>query len=97
MTAKIYEFKAKETESETHFTGEAKCLTCEHKWVAVAPAGTTWLVCPECQTLKGRFIYPHHVSPGAYFWMCECGNELFIAHEDGFMCPNCGLEQMLPE
>jgi predicted RNA-binding Zn-ribbon protein involved in translation (DUF1610 family) len=78
-------------ERHPHLVGEAKCLSCNHEWAAVAPIGTVWLECPECGLEKGRLagtVYrdePH--------WHCNCGNELFYVTANGYYCPNCGLDQ----
>jgi Zn finger protein HypA/HybF involved in hydrogenase expression len=78
-----------------HISGEARCLACKHEWVAAAPIGTDWLECPECGTLKGRFI--RHCEPEEGIrWRCQCGNDLFQVYETGILCPNCGTPQSFP-
>ena len=36
------------SDSDPHFVHEAYCFYCTHKWVAVAPVGTSELECPQC-------------------------------------------------
>ena len=71
--------------------GRAHCLTCGHKWEAVAPIGTGWMECPSCLTQKGIFIFP--VERDEPHWTCDCGNDLFRATTNGFYCPHCGSWQ----
>jgi Zn finger protein HypA/HybF involved in hydrogenase expression len=81
--------KKEEKEKNPHLEGKARCLDCKHEWEAVAPAGTEWLECPECHSIKGRFVY--HFEPETFTkWVCNCGNDLFYATPDGYFCPNCG-------
>ena len=63
---------------------------CRHEWQAVAPVGTTWLECPACTLLTGRFVGPVH-KEGLY-WMCNCGNDLFYVTTTGGYCGVCGIE-----
>ena len=79
--------KAREARTP-HMTGPAKCLDCGHEWTAVAPTGTTWMVCPACGLQRGRFAYPAE-APDAH-WVCDCGNDLFHVSPSGILCPNCG-------
>jgi DNA-directed RNA polymerase subunit RPC12/RpoP len=78
----------KEPKEETGLAGKARCLDCHHEWDAWAPIGTTWLECPDCSLMKGRFIFP--VERKNDSWECNCGNDLFRATRQGFYCPNCG-------
>lgn len=75
---------------DPHSSGFAKCLDCKHEWAAVAPAGTTWLECPSCGLVRGRFKFQHE-RPGLAHWECSCGNDLFHVTTDGYYCPNCGV------
>lgn len=75
--------------------GEARCLACKHEWVAVAPSGTLWLVCPSCSLERGRFIYPFYRKDE--HWMCGCENDLFLVTREGVYCPNCGCWQQFPK
>lgn len=74
-----------------HLSGEAKCLSCNHEWAAVAPIGTVWLECPECGLEKGRLAGT--VYRDEHHWHCNCGNELFYVTANVYYCPNCGLDQ----
>lgn len=69
-------------------TGDAIC-ECTHSWVAVAPVGTVWLVCPRCGTQKGRFKFPVNYAIKEV-WTCQCSNQLFYITKDGAYCPMCG-------
>lgn len=85
----IVDFVKYKEENTPHMTGEAKCLSCWHKWVAVAKVGTVWLECPQCQLQRGRFIL--HASKHCEHWECNCGNDLFHVTKNGIYCPNCGI------
>lgn len=76
---------------EEYLSGSAKCIACQHKWEGVAPVGTTWLECPSCSLLRGRFI--NCVDRPNDTWHCDCGNELFVITRGGAYCPNCGVWQ----
>lgn len=78
------------SEYRPHIGGDAKCLTCNHEWVAVAPIGTVDLECPKCSTFKGVFMY---MTAPEVVWECNCGNQLFFIDEHGPMCSKCGLRQ----
>lgn len=86
--ADVVDFAAKKLEQSPHSSGEAICLDCKHKWVAVAPTGVQWMECPKCSLVRGRFVYQH--SREEPHWTCNCGNDLFHATKDGMYCPNCG-------
>lgn len=91
--ADIVQFKPRVTlEPEApHCTGAARCLDCRHEWQAVAPLATTWMQCPACTLLRGRFVNPVHTD--ADHWHCNCGNDLFHVDRNGIYCPNCGDAQ----
>lgn len=74
-----------------HMSGEARCLCCGHKWVAIAPIGTVELECTECNTYRGVFIGPPKPDT---VWQCDCGNQLFYIGPDGAMCAWCGVKQV---
>lgn len=74
-------------------TGEAFCLHCGHRWVAVVPQGADWLECPECGTEKGLLRFHAELPEGALMRVCECGNSLFYITQEAHLCPNCGLYQ----
>lgn len=87
---KILIFKQRE---QPHKTGEARCMSCAHQWIAVAPIGVTWMECPACSAEKGYFIYPC-LRDGNH-WTCNCGNDLFQITQEGTYCPNCGNWQQV--
>lgn len=72
-------------------SGDAFCLQCGHQWVAVAPAGTVRLECPECHTEKGLFRFECVLPDETPTWTCHCGNQLFYLTPDGHLCANCGI------
>lgn len=73
-----------------HMSGPAKCLSCKHEWISVSPEGTVWLDCPACGIQMGRRQGPVWCRGENYYWMCECGNDLFAVLIEGFLCPVCG-------
>lgn len=77
-------------QNSPHISGNAKCLSCSHEWVAVAPTGTHELECPECKTWKG--VFNGYTAPEEV-WECDCGNQHFYISEGSAMCPRCGLLQ----
>lgn len=90
MKAKITDIGAwKEEHSET-LSGRARCIACNHEWVAVAPVGVFWLECPKCSTEHGRFSA--QVQRDGMHWHCHCGNDLFYITPEGSYCPMCGKE-----
>ena len=73
-----------------HLAGEAFCIQCKHKWVAVAPSGTVDLECPSCHTMKGLLKYP--CEPENSAWVCYCGCHVFMISElTNIICWNCGV------
>lgn len=73
-------------------TGEVRCLTCKHAWVAVAPIGTSWMDCPECGHHNATW-YAKTVKDGAH-WVCNCGCMVFhISPIWQVYCAYCGLHQ----
>jgi hypothetical protein len=83
----IIEFKKKE-ETEPHLSGDAICLGCKYKFVAVVPVGMTEFSCPSCES--NRAIMANPVAPDIA-WLCNCGSFLFFVTKDGCMCRECGL------
>jgi len=81
-------------EHKPHLSGNAKCLACDYKWVAVAPIGTVDLECPECGTWKG--VYTGLTAPDTV-WQCDCGNQHFYISQEDAMCSRCGLRTSLFE
>lgn len=39
-----------------HEVGPVVCLRCSHNWVAVRPAGTSFLECPRCRASRGASL-----------------------------------------
>lgn len=72
--------------------GEARCDTCGHDWVAVAPVGALPLECPVCGDMKGWYLKPISKSDEPH-WRCTCGNESFSITPTGAYCPRCGKDQ----
>lgn len=91
----VIDFSAKKAEREPHLSGAARCLVCEHAWIAVSPIGTTWLTCPECNATLGRYVNPV-IEEGPH-WHCVCGNELFFVTPQGSYCPVCGEDVIVEE
>jgi hypothetical protein len=88
----LQEFKH---EHSAHLSGECSCMLCRHKWVGVAPVGTTWLQCPNCHSEKGYFLHEVQPPEGFYVFTCDCGSELLhlVKDKNGnceLMCANCG-------
>ncbi len=74
-----------------HVTGQARCLDCNHEWVAVAPNAAEWLECHACTLMRGRFVYGCSPEAGSPVYMCPgCGNDVFHAQPAGLFCLNCG-------
>lgn len=93
MNDNVVPFKPKTVvpKPDPHITGQAHCLNCTHKWIAVAPTGTFCLQCPSCLTNKGHYV--HFIDVEGDRWQCGCGCQLFFATGEGFYCPNCGVKQ----
>lgn len=83
----IVEFPTKEGE---HLSGMAKCIMCRHEWAAVAPIGVTWMECPACNTMNGRYLA--HIEKLGEHWHCKCGNDLFYIQPTRTYCPRCGVD-----
>lgn len=77
-----------------HLSGEAICLNCSYKWVAVAPVGVVSLECAECGLMKG--VFKNVVCPDSY-WQCNCGCvHFFISSTGNTLCAHCGKVQVFP-
>lgn len=63
-------------EPPSHLEGPAKCLACNHEWIAVTPVGEPSfdLVCPSCDTRRGQYIYPPGLPDYAVTWRHKCGS-----------------------
>lgn len=90
----VIDLQREREERTPHLSGEARCLACKHKWIAVAPVGTLWLECPSCTLTRGR--YSNQVENEGLHWTCKCENDLFYVTVSAIYCPNCGLEQVMP-
>jgi len=78
-----------------HISGDAKCLSCGHAWVIVAPVGTTEFECPECETMKGVSV---GMTCPEVVRQCECGNHHFYVEPNNIvMCSRCGIQQDVSE
>ena len=89
----VLQFKNKE-KTEPHLSGNAQCVGCGHKWVAVVPVGTVELECPECKLNKGRMRNLCLPEENEKIWKCDCGCELFVVVEGkGYLCSLCGIYQ----
>lgn len=84
MTATIHDIG----EAKPHATGEARCTSCRHEWVAVAPVGVDWLECPACSLMKGRYVHP--IVRGGVIFECYCGTDVFHIAPAGPYCTGCG-------
>lgn len=75
---------------EPHISGAARCLSCKHEWLAVAPVGTYILECPSCGC-DGAMVGAVH--RGGLHWQCQCGCDLYRIDEQGAYCINCAERQ----
>ena len=87
----VIDFTKAKAELDPHISGDARCLACQHEWVAIAPIGTIWLECPACSLDRGRYI-AQALRDGDH-WHCACGCDLFYVTDAGVYCPNCGAWQ----
>lgn len=78
-------------EREPHMNVAAKCLSCGHEWVAVAPVGSFSLSCPECGLNRGDFVNPVVRGGEVTVYQCNCGCELFRIYDDRIDCARCGV------
>lgn len=76
-----------------HGSGEAFCLACDHRWIAVSPVGETVFQCPSCKAHKGHWKFEFMPADGQLVRQCNCGNQLFYLTPDGHLCANCGIYQ----
>lgn len=75
-----------------HLSGPARCMECGHRWVAVAPIGTTRMECTACTLNKGAWVGGVYPPDGTSIWTCSCGNDLFVLCEHGApQCARCGV------
>lgn len=59
-------------------SGDASCAACGHIWGAVAPVGTTSLECPNCERMRGAFMWPVGADDNALVYAC------YTCHSVGF-------------
>lgn len=76
---------------DPHLSGSAKCLACDHQWVAVAPIGVDWFECPSCHTQRGTWIHPVGLPDGSSRWVCNCGGDVFFVLSTHLVCVRCAL------
>lgn len=74
-----------------HCSGPARCLACDHEWMAIVPLPfplppDNWLECPKCGLSKAT-IAPF--APSSPVLTCSCGNKLFYATKAVNFCPIC--------
>lgn len=66
------------------------CPDCKHQWVGVAPVGTCWFDCPQCDSSRAHARFP--VMPKTV-WECSCGNDVFYLKPGGCACcTRCGID-----
>lgn len=94
--SQVIPFKRPEPHEE-HLSGEAVCIGCQYKWVAVTPVGVWQLECPSCHSMKGIFRLPIGAGTGDPEFVCECGCvalTAYIRHGKFWLrCMSCGLDQ----
>jgi Zn finger protein HypA/HybF involved in hydrogenase expression len=78
-------------EKMPHNSGPAKCLNCNHEFVAVAPVGAVSFECPSCLLHKAVFAGVACPPEDDLVFRCNCGNENFNVLTYGVFCIQCGL------
>lgn len=82
-------------EKQPHMTGDAVCLVCKAKWVAVVPTGTLCLECPECGTMRG-VLNGNPIPADKMLMECDCGCVHYNIRPDGrALCCLCGVSHEL--
>lgn len=90
--ADVVDLAAARAERSPHLSGEAQCLECQHRWVAVAPIGTVQLECPACRSARGIWRYPVGLEPPQVRFICnQCDNDIFQVQPDAYFCIRCGF------
>lgn len=96
----VLPFKAPTVQVDVSWAeGKAKCIACQHEWVAVALLGGQPFECPSCKLEKGMFKYPFGAKAGDREFSCLCGCEALVAYQRGrdnlffLRCMNCGSDQ----
>lgn len=96
MSGNVVAF-ARPEKSEPYLSGEAKCIDCGARWVAVAPVGVMNLECRDCGTMRGRWLYPVGAAEGDLLFSCACGNDGLVAYKRNgkfwLQCMACGVDQ----
>jgi len=92
MSNKIISLDQHRLENSPHLSGEARCVSCGHKWIAVTSIGDySGIECPVCKLMKGILIYG--VEPDIT-WTCKCGCDVFcLSGKGNLLCWQCGLAQ----
>lgn len=85
-------------EVERHLSGIARCISCQHEWVAVvALEGDGYagdLECPSCGICRGQFKWPFQGPADEEVWGCgACTGQLFMLTRTGTRCVGCGRHQ----
>lgn len=91
MSDKVVDIRAK----QPHLTGEARCLHCQHEWVAVCEVGIIHgMECPKCSLFKGVFVALCCPAEGHRYLQCKCGNAHYMIVEGFAVCALCGTKQV---
>ncbi len=81
-----------------HNSGAAKCLHCQHEWVAAVPAARrNSLDCPSCGLCRGEFIGNFGPDDDQSIYECGCGCQLWFVIKGGIFCRGCGKVTPLSE
>lgn len=97
-SAKVVSLADERLARQPHLTGDAKCLSCGHEWVAVAPVGSYEFECPECKAVRGVWDGFISVPPNRMWYVCnncDCPHFTFQTRgpEDSILiavCVGCG-------
>lgn len=87
--ADVIDLAAARVERGSHLSGPARCQSCGHGHVAVAPSGTLALECPECRRMTS-FWEGEIVPADGMLWRCDCGCMVFMLGTAGAICVKCG-------
>lgn len=91
MSAEIINLAEEKINRQPHMRGDARCIMCKHEWVAVAPAGTCELECPQCLAYRGYFMGAM-ITEDKVEYNCECGCNVYkIGSEQQVFCAKCGI------
>lgn len=83
-----------------HGSGEARCMDCGYRWVAIARTGQTSLDCPSCEGERGMWRHPFGPVKGDMAFSCNhCECEFMYAlirrGKTSIFCSGCGVDQTL--